>query len=460
MLGKHKKQNQIDMTTGGIVRKQVLFIIPLMMTSFLQLFYNAVDIIVVGKFAGTTALSAVGSTSALINLLVNVFIGLSVGTSVTMSLYFGAKDETNIHRTVHTATAIATVAGIGLIFIGFFMSPVLLQWMDTPSDVIDQAVLYMRIFFLGMPFNMIYNFCAAMLRAVGDTKRPLQFLAIAGVVNVILNLIFVVVFHMDVAGVALATIIAQAISMVLVLQCFIRSKGAMKLEWRKIRIYKAQLLMMVRIGLPAGIQGAFFSVSNVLIQSSINSFGAVAMAGNAASSNLEGFMFTAMNCVHQSAVTFAGQNLGAGNYKRVRQNLYYCFGIVTAVGVGMCTIFALLGKHLLHLYTDNPEAIDIGLERLLFFCSCYFLCGVMDVMTGHLRGLGYSVVPMIVTFCGVCVLRVVWVFAVFRQFPSLGILYVSYPVTWIVSLIVLYIYYMTWVNKRIDKNIKSKKRNS
>ena len=451
MLEKRKKQNQIDMTTGAIVKNQILFIIPLMMTSFLQLFYNAVDIIVVGKFAGTTALSAVGSTSSLINLLVNVFMGLSVGTSVTMSLYFGAKDDTNIHRTVHTSTAIATIAGVALIFIGYFMSPTLLRWMDTPVDVIDQAVLYMRIFFLGMPFNMLYNFSAAMLRAVGDTKRPLQFLAIAGVVNVVLNLVFVVGFKMDVAGVALATIIAQAISMILVLRCLVKSQGAMKLEWKKIRVYKAQLLLMIRIGLPAGIQSSFFSVSNVLIQSSINSFGAVAMAGNAASSNLEGFMFTAMNCVHQSAVTFAGQNLGAGKYKRVRKNLYYCFGIVTVVGVLMCTGFALFGEQLLRLYSDNPEAIAIGLERLLFFCSCYFLCGVMDVMTGHLRGLGYSVVPMIVTFCGVCVLRVVWVFAVFRQFPSLGILYISYPVTWIISLIVLYIYYMTWVNKRIGK---------
>ena len=451
MLEKRKKQNQIDMTPGAIVKNQILFIIPLMMTSFLQLFYNAVDIIVVGKFAGTTALSAVGSTSSLINLLVNVFMGLSVGTSVTMSLYFGAKDDTNIHRTVHTSTAIATIAGVALIFIGYFMSPTLLRWMDTPVDVIDQAVLYMRIFFLGMPFNMLYNFSAAMLRAVGDTKRPLQFLAIAGVVNVVLNLVFVVGFKMDVAGVALATIIAQAISMILVLRCLVKSQGAMKLEWKKIRVYKAQLLLMIRIGLPAGIQSSFFSVSNVLIQSSINSFGAVAMAGNAASSNLEGFMFTAMNCVHQSAVTFAGQNLGAGKYKRVRKNLYYCFGIVTVVGVLMCTGFALFGEQLLRLYSDNPEAIAIGLERLLFFCSCYFLCGVMDVMTGHLRGLGYSVVPMIVTFCGVCVLRVVWVFAVFRQFPSLGILYISYPVTWIISLIVLYIYYMTWVNKRIGK---------
>ncbi len=444
-----KEKNQIDMTQGAIIQKELLFVIPLILTAMLQLLYNAVDVIVVGKFAGTTALSAVGSTGPLVNLLVNVFMGLSIGTSAITAVYFGAKDEESIHKVVHTSVAVALISGMFLVIIGIFATPILLQWMGTPDDVIDQSVLYLRIFFIGMPFNLFYNFCAAILRAVGDTKRPLVFLALSGIVNVVLNLLFVIVLQMSVAGVAIATIIAQAVSAILICRCLMNSDGGLRLNFGKIRIYKPQLKRMVQIGLPAGIQGSFFSVSNVIIQSSINQFGSVAMAGNAASSNLEGFIYAGMNCVHQAAVTFAAQNMGAKQYKRVRKNLYCCFGIVSVIGIGMCSVFGLFGTQLIGLYSDDAKAIAIGLDRLYLFCSCYFLCGIMDVMTGHLRGIGHSVFPMIVTLCGVCAFRVVWVFTIFQQVPSLMVLYISYPISWVMSFVVLFVYYQVHGKKML-----------
>ena len=449
MLHKLKQSNHIDMTVGSIARKEIQFIIPLIITTTLQLLYNAVDIIVVGKFAGTIALSAVGSTAQLINLLINVFIGLSVGTSVTTALYFGAKETGNMHKIVHTSVAIAIIGGIFLMVIGCLVCPTLLEWMGTPPDVIEQSILYMQIFFIGTPFNLVYNFCAAILRAVGDAKHPMEFLAIAGIGNVVFNLIFVIVFHMGVEGVALATILAQGISAVLVTCCLMRNEEGLKLEWRRIRVYRAQLFFMMKIGLPAGIQSSFFSISNVLIQSSINCFGVVAMAGNAASGNIEGFISMAMNCVHQSAVTFAGQNLGAKEYKRIKKNLYYCLAIATVVGVSMCIGIRIFGTQIMSLYSNDMEAIQIGLERLYFFCTCYFMCGMMDVMTGHLRGIGYSVVPMIVSMCGICVFRVIWVLCVFPYVNTLHILYVSYPVSWMISFAVLFVYYQLVVKKKI-----------
>ncbi len=449
MEEKIKVKNQIDMTRGFIVQKELLFVLPLILTAMLQLLYNAVDVIVVGKFAGTTALSAVGSTGPLINLLVNVFIGLSIGTSAVTAVYFGAKDEESIHKVVHTSIAVAIISGIFLIGLGICSTPILLKWMGTPDDVIDQSILYLRILFLGMPFNLIYNFSAAILRAVGDTKRPLIFLALSGMVNIILNLLFVIVFQMSVVGVATATIIAQATAALLITRCLANSQGGLRLEVAKIRIHKQQLLSMVRIGLPAGIQGSFFSVSNVIIQSSINQFGSVAMAGNAASSNLEGFIYSGMNCVHQAAVTFAAQNIGAKQYQRVRKNLYYCFGIVSVLGLIMCTIFGVFGEQLIGLYSNDAQAIAIGVDRLHFFCSCYVICGIMDVMTGHLRGIGQSVFPMIVTLCGVCLFRVVWVFGVFNQVPSLKVLYISYPISWTTSLVVLFVYYQIYAKKSL-----------
>lgn len=443
------KKNQIDMTTGSILKKQIWFIIPLVITGQLQLLYNAIDVIVVGKFAGTTALSAVGSTTALINLLLNVFIGLSVGSSVMTALYFGSKDEENMHKTLHTAIAVAIMGGLILIVAGVIGTPVILRWMGTPDDVIEQAILYLRIIFIGMPFNLLYNFGAGILRAVGDTKRPLIFLSISGVINVVLNLVFVVIFHMDVAGVALATIIAQGVSVIFVIRCFMNSEGALKLSISKIRIYPQTLIKMIKIGLPAGIQGSFFSLSNVLIQSSINSFGSLSMAGNTASANLEGFIYTGMNSVHQSALTFAGQNIGAKQYKRVKQNLYCSFGIVIAIAFGMGGIFALFDEQLIGLYTNDAAAIEIGLSRLRVFCICYALCGIMDVMTGHIRGTGHSMVPMFITLIGVCAFRVFWIFCIFAKWETLDSLYISYPVSWVLSFLALFTYYQLWVKKKL-----------
>lgn len=448
------KKNQIDMTTGSIMKKQIRFIIPLFFTGMLQLLYNAVDIIVVGKFAGTTALSAVGSTGSLTNLLINALIGLSVGTNVVMATYYGSKDDENIHKTIHTSLMIAIVSGLVLTVIGYVATPTLLVWMATPDDVIVQAITYMRIIFIGMTFNFIYNFCAAILRAIGDTKRPLWYLGVAGIINVILNIIFVVSFQMDVAGVALATIISQGISVILITRCLMKSEGALKLTWSKLHIYREQAIKIVRVGLPAGLQTTIFAFSNVLIQSSINSFGSIAMAGNAASASLEGFLFTGINCVQQSVITFAGQNRGAKQYDRVRKNLYCGSFLVIVIALVMSTTFRMFDAQLIGLYTSDQEAIAIGVERLTIFSMFYFTCGLMDTTTGFLRGVGRSLGPMIITVIGVCGFRLIWIFGVFAAFPSLEILYVSYPISWTMCWIVLLGYYLVVTRKGIDEDDK------
>lgn len=435
------KKNEIDMTTGSILGKQIFFIIPLICTGMLQLLYNAVDVIVVGRFAGTTALSAVGSTGSLTNLIINVFIGLSVGINVVTAMYYGQKDENNMQKTIHTAITLAIVTGVALAIFSFLAAPGLLRLMSTPDDVIDQAILYMRIIFLGMPFNLVYNFSAAILRAVGDTKRPLRYLGFSGIVNVLLNLLFVIVFHMDVAGVALATIIAQGMSMVLITRCLMKSEGALKLTWKKLRVHKKQALQIIRIGVPSGIQSSCFSLSNVLLQSSINGFGSIAMAGNAASSSLEGFLYITTNCVQQSAITFVGQNKGAGHYNRVRKNLFYGSGLVVLIALSVSCVFHIFGTELIGLYTSDAEAIAIGVQRLAMYSTCYFFFGLMDVTSGMLRGMGYSVGPMIIALLGVCGFRIVWIFGVFAAYQSLQVLYLSYPISWFITWSALILYY-------------------
>lgn len=434
-------KNQIDMTTGSVLGKQIRFIIPLICTGVLQLLYNAVDVIVVGKFAGTTALSAVGSTGALTNLVINVFIGLSVGINVVTALYYGQKDERNMHKTIHTAILLGIVGGVFLAIVGFLAVPTLLRLMATPDDVIGQAILYMRIIFLGMPFNLVYNFSAAILRAIGDTKRPLRYLGLSGIVNVVLNLIFVIVFHLDVAGVALATIIAQAISMILITRCLMQSDDMMKLTWKKLYIYKEQAIQIIRIGVPSGIQSSCFSLSNVLLQSSINGFGSIAMAGNAASSSLEGFLYVTTNSVQQSAITFVGQNKGAKQYDRMRKNLFYASGLVTAIALTMGIFFNVFDEELIGLYTSNADAIAVGVQRIGMYSIYYFFFGLMDVVSGILRGMGYSMGPMVISLLGVCGFRIVWIFGVFAMFPSLDVLYYSYPISWILTWSILMIYY-------------------
>ena len=447
-----KSKHQINMCSGSIFGKMIVFAIPLMLTGILQLFYNAADIIIVGRYSGKEALSAVGATGAIINLLINVFLGLSIGTSVTVSRFFGSSDYDGIEETVHTSISIAAIAGVCVGIGGFLLAKPLLSLMDTPFDVIDGATLYMRIYFIGMPFNMLYNFGSAILRAVGDTRRPLYFLTISGIFNVVLNIIFVVQFDMGVAGVATATIIAQAISMTLVLRCLMLSDGALQLRVKNLKIHKDKLKIIVRIGIPAGIQASFFSLSNVLIQSSINSFGSVVVAANTTASNLEGFVYTAMNSIYQTTLTFTSQNIGANQYKRARSIFWNSLVIVFIVGITMGGMFILFGRDLLGLYNNDPEVIAMGYTRLVVICTTYFFCGIMEVIVGQLRGFGYSIMPMIVSLCGICVFRIFWIYTAFAVYPNLMTLYVSYPISWVLTSFIHFTCYMIILRKFPKEN--------
>ncbi len=431
-----KRNYEIDMCNGPLLGKILRFALPLMLSGILQLLFNAADIIVVGQFTGKEALAAVGSTGSLINLIVNVFVGLSIGTNVLVAQYIGAQDVKNVSDTVHTSILVSLIAGTVLIFIGIFLAEPMLTLMGTPDDVLDQATLYMRIYFIGMPANMLYNFGAAILRAFGDTQRPLFFLFIAGVVNVVFNLIFVIIFHMGVAGVAIATVMSQTISAVLVLLCLLRADGMYKVYWKQLKIHKDKLLGMARIGLPAGLQGAIFSISNVLIQSSINSFGSVVMAGSTAASNIEGFVYTSMNAIYQANLSFTSQNVGAQKYSRINHITFLCIGVVTAVGVVMGVGATLLGTPLLHIYNSDPQVVAYGLERMRMVCMPYFLCGIMDVMVGSMRGLGYSILPMVVSLAGACGIRILWIFTVFAADRTIDVLFLSYPVSWAITAVV------------------------
>lgn len=427
------KSYEIDMCNGPILKKVLVFAVPLMLSGILQLLFNAADIIVVGRFAGSSSLAAVGSTTALINLLINIFIGLSIGANVMVARYYGAKNEKDVSETVHTAIAMSLLSGLFLVVIGFFASRILLEMMGTPEEVLNKAVVYMKIYFAGMPVIMAYNFGSAILRAVGDTKRPLYYLTLAGVVNIVLNLFFVVKLNMDVAGVALATVVAQCISAALVLRCLMKMDGPLKLYLKKLRIDKRKTLQIMKIGLPAGMQGAIFSISNVLIQSSVNSFGAIAMAGNTASANIEGFVYTSMNAIYQTNLSFTSQNIGGGKFTRVSRILMICLGTVTVVGMALGLGAVIGGTDLLKIYSSDPEVISYGMLRMSIICTTYFICGWMDTLVGSLRGMGYSVLPMIVSLTGACGLRVIWIFTIFAHYHTLFSLYISYPISWLIT---------------------------
>jgi putative MATE family efflux protein len=430
-----KKSYEIDMCDGPLLSKILLFSVPLMMSGILQLLFNAADIIVVGRFAGSSALAAVGSTSSLINLLINVFVGLSVGVNVLVAKYYGGQREKDMSETVHTAVLTSLLSGLFLVILGGIAARPLLHLMGTPDDVLDQAVLYMRIYFLGMPVLMVYNFGAAILRAIGDTRRPLYFLFMAGVVNVALNLFFVIGLGMGVDGVGWATVISEHVSALLVLKSLMEAPGALKLNLKELRIHPKKLKRIVKIGLPAGMQGAIFSISNVLIQSSVNSFGSIAMAGNTASANIEGFVYTAMNAVYQTNLSFTSQNLGGRKYSRINRIMYICLAVVTVVGITLGITVVLAGDLLLGIYSSDAQVLRYGMLRLEIICGTYFLCGIMDCMVGSLRGLGYSVIPMFVSLTGACGFRVLWVFTVFAAYRSLDVLYLSYPVSWAITAI-------------------------
>ena len=450
------KKYEMDLTSGPMLPKVLMFSLPLIASGILQLLFNAADMVVVGQWAGKECLAAVGSTGSLINLMVNVFIGLSVGGSVAVARSFGAGDPASVHKAVHTAMTLAIIAGVAVGLIGFTFCRPLLKMMDNP--VLDLATTYMKIYFLGMPFNMVYNFGASILRAVGDTKRPLIYLTIAGVVNVILNLILVIGCHMDVDGVAIATVASQAVSAVLVVLCLMRSHGVVHLDLKELRIDKKQFIDIARVGLPAGLQGSLFSISNVLIQSSINGFGEVVVAANSAGGNLEGFVYTAMNAIHQAALTFASQNLGAGKIRRVRRSVWVCVATVAVIGLLFGNLMYAFGEPLLALYLDDPMAIDpatgmtvtyYGMKRLFYMLPLYCLCGLMDVAVGSLRGMGYSVMPMIVSLTGACLFRVVWIMTAFAAFPTLDTLYVSYPISWALTFGVHMLCYLFIARKKL-----------
>ena len=425
-----KKTYEIDMCNGPLLGKILRFAIPLILSGMLQLLFNAADVIVVGRYAGNNALAAVGSTAALINLLVNLFMGISIGTNVLVARYYGSRSERDIYETVHTTILMALTCGIVLTLLGVAVARPILTLMDTPAEVLPHSVLYMRIYFLGMPAFVTYNFGAAILRAVGDTRRPLYFLSAAGVINVLFNLMFVVVFQMGVAGVAIATVISQVLSAVLVLRCLMKSEGVYQVRLRELHIYKDKLIDMLKIGLPAGLQGALFNISNMTVQSSVNSFGPVAMAGNTAANNIDGFLTVSVNAIQQTALSFIGQNMGAKKYKRVDKVLLECLVTAVAVGLLLGTGSYLLGNQLLHIYSPDEEVVRYGLLRMSFICAPYAIAGIMDVLAGSLRGMGASLTPMLVALTGICLFRIVWVFTVFQANRSLATLYASYPISW------------------------------
>ncbi len=428
-----KKSYEMDMCTGPILKNVLVYALPLMLSGILQLLFNAADVIVVGRFAGSQSLAAVGSTSALINLLVNAFIGLSVGVNVLVAQYYGARKEKDVSETVHTAVALSLISGVALIFIGLLASRPLLELMGTPDDVIDKATIYMQIYFAGMPVVMLYNFGSAVLRAIGDTRRPLYYLTIAGVVNVLLNVFFVTQLHMDVAGVALATVLSQVISAALVIRCLMQSEGCLKLDLRQLKVNMAKCKRIVRVGLPAGMQGVIFSISNVQIQSAVNSFGSIAMAGNTTSQNIEGFIYTAMNALYQTNLSFTSQNYGGRKFSRINRILVICLGVVTVVGLALGLSAYGAGEFLIGIYSTDPEVQQFAMQRLFVFGTTYFLCGIMDVMVGSIRGLGYSILPMCVSLTGACAFRVIWVWTIFEWNRTLMTLYLSYPASWIIT---------------------------
>lgn len=425
-----QKRFELDMCSGPLLGKTLVFALPLMLSGILQLLFNAADMIVVGHANGPKALAAVGATSSLINLLINLFMGLSVGANVLVAHFFAAKQEKDCNETVHTAISVSIISGFFLAIVGVILARPLLTLMGTPTDVLNKSVLYMRIYFLGMPVVLLYNFGSAILRAIGDTKRPLLYLSLSGILNVILNLVFVLIFDMNVAGVALATVLSQALSAFLIIRCLTMTDGYCKLNIKALSVQKEKLLKMVKIGLPAGLQGSLFSISNVLIQSSVNSFGSVAMAGNTACSNLEGFVYNAMNAIHQTALTFSSQNYGGKQYKRIKKVIVLNISLVTLVGLVMGFVAIIFGEPLLGLYTSDSKAIEYGLVRMEIIFSTYFLCGIMDVLVGCLRGLGRSILPMIVSLLGACGFRILWIFTVFKEHATLKTIYISYPISW------------------------------
>ena len=441
------------MCNGSIMDKLVSFSIPLMLSGILQLLFNAVDIVVVGKFTGSHALAAVGSTSALINLFINLFIGISLGANVMAGQYYAAERHKEMSETVHTSIMFALVSGIFMAFVGAFLAKWALRLMDTPDDIINLAALYMKIYFLGMPFFMMYNYGAAVLRAVGDTKRPIVYLVVAGVINAGLNMFLVIVFDLGVIGVGVATVISEMISCILVLRCLWKSEGSYQLRFSKLKIQWKYLRQLFKVGLPAGIQSIVINFSNVLLQSSVNSFGSVAMAGYTAANNIFGFLYATVNSFTQTCMSFTSQNYGVKKWKRMDKILVECVILSVGVTFTLGSAVYIFGDQLLHIYTSDPTVVEWGMQVLLYTTVTYFLCGLMDLFPGAMRGMGYSTVPMILSIIGTVGIRIFWIYCIFPSHHSLDVLFISYPLSWTVTVIMQLICFY-FVRKRVYSAIR------
>ena len=424
------KIDDLDTHSGPLFSRMLIFALPIMAMNILQLLFNAADMIVVGRFSGSEALAAVGATGPLINLIVNLFMGLSVGTSVIVAQDYGAGKPEAVSRSVHTSIAVSAISGVFVMVAGLALCEPLLDFMGTPEDIIDLSVLYIRIYFIGLPASMVYNFGAAILRAIGDSRRPMYYLTITGIVNVMLNMFFVIVLHMSVRGVAWATVISQYLAIVLIMTCLSRSDGPIRFRLHLMRIDIHKLKDIVKIGLPAGLQGLLFSISNVLIQSAVNSFGSVMVAASAAARNVEGFVSTAMNAYYNAAITFTGQSMGAEKYYEIDAIAEVCVVLIFATWIilGGTTLF--FGRSLLGFYTSNPEVIELGMLHMKVMMAAYFTCGTMNVFPGLTRAMGYSILPMLCTLIGACLMRIVWLATVFTWYPTMIVLFMCYPVTW------------------------------
>lgn len=445
----------LDMTTGPFFKKIIFFSFPLILTGVLQLVYNAADIMVIGRFAGSASLAAVGSTNSLVHLILNLFIGLSTGSGVVCARLIGANDDKGVRKCVHTAMSMSIVSGVFVGILGFLISEPVLRFMDTPDDILHLASLYLKIYFLGAPGSLVFNFGAAIIRSTGDTKRPLFILAVSGIVNVLLNLVLVTVFHLDVAGVAIATIVAQYISAVAVVLRLLHLENSCRLHISKIRLHKNELKEILKIGLPAGFQSSLFSLSNVLIQSTINTFGSVAVAGNTAAQNADAFVYTSTNAIAQTAMTFTSQNMGAKKYENIRKVYFICLTFAFGVSAVLGVLSLTFPGEIIGIFTTDPAVIEMGKHRIYIMMSTYFLCSIMDVAGCQIRGMGKSLEPMIITLMGACGIRVLWLYTGFPLKKELWNLYLSYPISWFVTFVALFICFFVF-----EKRIKSRKNDS
>ena len=433
-----KKTHEVDMCNGPLFPKIFAFFIPVMLSNVLQIVYNAADQLIVGKFAGSRPLAAVGSTSSLINLITCLLIGLAVGVSSVTARHFGAGNKKSLGRATHTSVAISLIFGVAIGIFGIVFAKPLLRLMGSPDEVIGLATIYMQIYFIGLPATALFNFCSAILRAIGDTKRPMIFLIISGFLNVILNLIFVIFFKMHAAGVALATVISQVLSAYLTLRCLIKSDESYKVNLKELKIYKSEFLQIIQVGIPSSIQSTAFSLANVFIQSAVNSFGEFAMAGCAAAATIEAFVYQATNSLYHTTLSFVGQNYGANKKDRILKSVIYCTGIVTVMGLAVGVLFYVFAEPLLKMFVDTPQAIAAGIERLNLLLPAYFLCGIMEVGAGALRGMNKSVISMVGSLIGACGLRILWIFTIFAMFPTVFCLYIIFPISWIVTSVFFY----------------------